>query len=361
MNVDKTEFKQNITKKDVVNILNSMINEKNKNSINKYIDKILTIDDVVFQQELAKHNIQTIEDARRFFETRIAEMEKLRGQAKEAKYLSTASWGKSEPTYETRQLLLALIIKEKTSNKKLKIIDAGAGLGRNSIYLSKNGFNVIAVEYDEGAIEPLKSNIKENNQSDNIQVVNSSILDYLRKQADNSIDALLDSGMSHYLTLEEKKEYFNLLKQKMTKDGLLSITHFSKEDNSAIGLSEDELRALLGKMTELDNIHFDTWVDSISKSSHFAYKGLLIMPNGRSDEIQERYKEIYELISNKKITSIEQIHRYLDGKNITATTQISTSKLGIETLEEQKNTELLDEIEQVQLSQERAITNQREK
>ena len=32
---------------------------------------------------------------------------------KEDIYLSTASWGKSEPTYETKQFLLALIIKEK--------------------------------------------------------------------------------------------------------------------------------------------------------------------------------------------------------------------------------------------------------
>ena len=243
---------------------------------------------------------------------------------KEDIYLSTASWGKSEPTYETKQFLLALIIKEKINNKKLNIIDAGAGLGRNSIYLSENGFDVTAIEYDEGAIDPLKDNIRENNQSDNIRVINSNIIDYLRRQEDHSIDAVLDSGMSHYLTLDEKEEYFMLLRQKMTEDGLFSITHFSKEDKSANGLSEDQLRLLLEGMIELDDIHFDTWTDSISKSEHFAYKGLLAMPGGRCNEIKDIYKRVYELILDKKITSVEQIHEYLNGQN--AKTPILDSK-----------------------------------
>ena len=236
----------------------------------------------------------------------------------EDRYLSTASWGKTEPTYEAKQFLLALIIKSRINSNKLNIIDAGAGLGRNSIYLSKNGFSVTAVEYDRGAIAPLKSNIEENNQLNNIVVINSNILDFLKKQNDHSIDALLDSGMSHYLTLDEKKEYFMLLKQKMTDDGLFSITHFSKEDDSAIGLSKDELEKLIGGMIPLDEIHFDSWIDSISKSNHFAWKSLLVMPGGHHKEIQDKYKKLYKLIQEKKITSIEQIYEYLekDAKSI---------------------------------------------
>lgn len=235
---------------------------------------------------------------------------------------------KAGPTYETKQFLLALMVKAKiNNNNRLNIIDAGAGLGRNSIYLSQNGFNVTAVEYDKGAITPLENNIQENYKSNNVRVVNSNILDYLRKQENHSVDALLDSGMSHYLTLDEKKEYFMLLRQKMTKDGLLSITHFSKEDNNAIGLSKEELQALLGEMVPLDNIHFDSWVDSISKTDHFAWKGLLVMPGGHCDEIQNIYRRIYELILERKITSIGQIHEYLNGQNMQGITSLVRNAL----------------------------------
>ena len=125
-------------------------------------------------------------------------------------------------------------------------------------------------------------------------------------------------------TLDEKEEYFMLLRQKMAEDGLFSITHFSKEDKSANGLSEDQLRLLLEGMIELDDIHFDTWTDSISKSEHFAYKGLLAMPGGRCNEIKDIYKRVYELILDKKITSVKQIHEYLNGLNVK--TQILDSK-----------------------------------
>lgn len=274
-------------------------------------------------------------------------------------YLSTASWGKSEPTYETKQFLVALIIKEKINNKKLNIIDAGAGLGRNAIYLSKSGFDVTAIEYDEGAIEPLKDNIKENDQSDHIRVINSNIIDYLRRQENHSIDAVLDSGMSHYLTLDEKAEYFMLIKQKMAEDGLFSITHFSEEDKSANGLSEDRLRLLLEGMIELDNIHFDTWTDSISKSKHFAYKGLLAMPDGCCNEIKDIYIRIYHLILDKKITSVEQIHEYLNGQNV-KTPILDSQTIGQGVVGEMQQIEGIDTT-MIELQMHRQIINEQQK
>lgn len=75
MKENEIEFKQIITKKDVINVLNSMINDKNKNIVNQYIDKILTMDGVAFRQELDKDNIRTVEDIKRFLEQKIAEIE----------------------------------------------------------------------------------------------------------------------------------------------------------------------------------------------------------------------------------------------------------------------------------------------
>ena len=74
--MDNFELKQHITKEDVINVLNSIINEKNRNSVNQYIDKISNISDFAFKQELDNNNISTIEDVRDFFIKNILRLEK---------------------------------------------------------------------------------------------------------------------------------------------------------------------------------------------------------------------------------------------------------------------------------------------
>ena len=111
--------KQIITKTDVITVLNSILNEKNKNIISKWIEIILSMDDKIFQQKLEKNNIETIEQIKSFFKPRISKIMSTSDKSKqEDRYLSTASWRKSNPTYETKQFLLALLIKEKINSHK---------------------------------------------------------------------------------------------------------------------------------------------------------------------------------------------------------------------------------------------------
>lgn len=66
--------KQPITKQDVINLLKSMINKNNRNGINQYINRILTLDDINFQQNLANNNISTIDDVEKFFKNKLSEL-----------------------------------------------------------------------------------------------------------------------------------------------------------------------------------------------------------------------------------------------------------------------------------------------
>ena len=73
MNEDNTTYNQTITKEDAISVLNSLRNEKNQKSVNEYINKISSIDDISFQQEIEKNNIKTIDDVRKFFKERLIE------------------------------------------------------------------------------------------------------------------------------------------------------------------------------------------------------------------------------------------------------------------------------------------------
>ena len=64
--------KQSITKQDVINLLNSMKNKINQNIINQYINKIISLDDESFNQELNSNNISAMEDIETMFKDRLS-------------------------------------------------------------------------------------------------------------------------------------------------------------------------------------------------------------------------------------------------------------------------------------------------
>lgn len=73
MNQDNNTDKQTITKEEAINILNSMMDDKNKKSVNRYIDKISSIEDKAFKEELEENEIETLEDVKRYFEGKLIE------------------------------------------------------------------------------------------------------------------------------------------------------------------------------------------------------------------------------------------------------------------------------------------------
>ena len=55
------------------------------------------------------------------------------------------------------------------NNKTNKIVELGAGLGRDSIYFAKNSFHVEALDYSQSGIKNINQKIKQNNLSNLIK------------------------------------------------------------------------------------------------------------------------------------------------------------------------------------------------
>lgn len=72
--MNRSDFRKIITKQDVINLLNGMKNKINENSINQYINKILSLDDEGFKQELDSNNISTMEDVEALFKDRLSKL-----------------------------------------------------------------------------------------------------------------------------------------------------------------------------------------------------------------------------------------------------------------------------------------------
>lgn len=133
---------------------------------------------------------------------------------------------------------------------EISVLDAGAGVGRNSIYLAEKGFSVTAVEMDPESAKKIEIKV-EKKYADNIEVINKPIQEAIVNIPNESIEALIDSGMSHYLskddpTNKEKEEFASQGARILKKGGFLVLLHFSENErlNPKWGRTREYLQSL---------------------------------------------------------------------------------------------------------------------
>ena len=130
-----------------------------------------------------------------------------------------------EPSYPAKKALD--IFRE---NKLSNVIELGAGLGRDSIYLGKNSINLTALDYSENGLKILDQKIKNENLSSSISTLKFDIRDNLPFE-NNSIDACY----SHMLycmafTLDELNKLNNEIKRILKPGGINIYTARNTDD-----------------------------------------------------------------------------------------------------------------------------------
>ena len=87
-------------------------------------------------------------------------------------------------------------------NNYSKIVELGAGLGRDSIYFAKNLINVTALDYSENGIKVINKKIKKENLTSSISALKFDIREDLPFES-NSVDACY-SHMLYCMALTQK-------------------------------------------------------------------------------------------------------------------------------------------------------------
>ena len=130
-----------------------------------------------------------------------------------------------EPSYPAKKALD--IFQE---NKLSNVIELGAGLGRDSIYLGKNSINLTALDYSENGLKILDQKIKNENLSSSVSTLKFDIRDNLPFE-NNSIDACY----SHMLycmafTFDELIKLNNEIKRVLKPGGVNIYTARNTDD-----------------------------------------------------------------------------------------------------------------------------------
>lgn len=217
------------------------------------------------------------------------------------KYRESAQWDKDRPTRQVENLGYLLQALEDSEGE---VLDAGAGFGRNTAFLAEQGFHVKAVEIDGGAIPDLQENLHRRNVADRVEVINTPIQEALRDIPDTSLVAIVDSGMSHYLSDEEKQAFVHEAAKKLKDGGLFTFLHFSENEPSAIstGRSKEFLQALFEDAFELVLDWSESkWTDAKTSDEHAAWTAVFRKKGVQGDvmELINRARKIKERTEQK--------------------------------------------------------------
>ena len=104
------------------------------------------------------------------------------------------------------------------------VLDLGAGQGRNSVFLAKQGFDVSAIDISSIGIEKLTE--KANSFGLKIDAKVGDIRDL---KGTGAYDVILAIFVLHHLELEQAEKLISVVKEKTEPNGLNVICAFTKE------------------------------------------------------------------------------------------------------------------------------------
>lgn len=153
--------------------------------------------------------------------------------------------------------LVKTIKKIKPRLKLKRALDMGSGEGRHSIFLSREGFRVIGLEYQEEALQRAVGK-----KSKGLLYIRGDIFRIPLKS--RSFDVLVDFGVFHHIKRKDTAVYLNLLSSMLVPGGYLILSCFSRKFKHANGklykrgyvvhknhydrfMSKTELRNVFGK------------------------------------------------------------------------------------------------------------------
>lgn len=111
--------------------------------------------------------------------------------------------------------------KQSEKNNKPKVLDIGCGTGKNSLYISKKGFNVHGIDISSFAIDNLLPGLNKE------KFVSDDFLEY-KKYKSNHFDFVIDIGCFHMIDQEKLADYVKKVSSILKKGGHYILRCFSE-------------------------------------------------------------------------------------------------------------------------------------
>ncbi|MBD3407876.1 MAG: methyltransferase domain-containing protein [Candidatus Lokiarchaeota archaeon] len=162
----------------------------------------------------------------------------------------------SKPPWDVGHPQFAIV--ELVFNNELrpgKVLDLGCGTGQNTIFLAENGFDAIGVDISPEAISLARENAKEIGVSVGFRV--GDVLRLSRYFPAHSFDAIIDSGLFHILSDDDRWTYVRQIHRVLKENGRYYLLCFSEKEQSRAGprrVSKAEIDTVFGKHFKINYI-----------------------------------------------------------------------------------------------------------
>ncbi|MGZ4906520.1 MAG: class I SAM-dependent methyltransferase [Halobacteriota archaeon] len=184
-------------------------------------------------------------------------------------YEGTPPWDIGHPQREFVQL-------EEADEIKGSVLDVGCGTGENALYLAERGHEVWGVDFTPRAIEKARDKAAQYHLNVTFLVGDALQLGALGRD----FDTVIDSGLFHTLSDEERPLFANSLADVLRREGTYFMLCFSELEPGSYGprrVTQAEIRetfahgwhikyirpAYMESWRQLEGIH--AWLSSITK------------------------------------------------------------------------------------------------
>lgn len=151
-----------------------------------------------------------------------------------------------------------------------RVLDVGCGTGENAVFLASRGHEVLGVDFSIRAISLARAKAKMRQAEVTFEMRNALELAALGR----TFDTLLDSGVFHVFSDEERARYTRSLAAVARPGTTLHVVCFSDKEPNWGGprrVSRDELRATFDRPWAIEKIEPTRYVTRIHEDGAMAY------------------------------------------------------------------------------------------
>jgi 2-polyprenyl-3-methyl-5-hydroxy-6-metoxy-1,4-benzoquinol methylase len=137
------------------------------------------------------------------------------------------------------------------------VLDIGASVGHNSVYLASRGFNVFATDISTVAIERLRARAQATDVS-----IRTRIHDIGDEELENDFDVIICAGVLHHLQTDDALSALKKIQEHTKPNGFNIITSFTKK-GSFYSKNPETKNFFLDSNEELNRL-YSNWTIHVS-------------------------------------------------------------------------------------------------
>ncbi|MFW9799812.1 MAG: class I SAM-dependent methyltransferase [Candidatus Thorarchaeota archaeon] len=153
-----------------------------------------------------------------------------------------------------------------------RVLDIGSGPGENTIFLAKNGFSAVGIDFTPEAVRIARNRAIERNVE--VEFVLGDVLNLQRYFMEDDFDHIIDSGLFHSIHPQSLNRFVRQIKRVLKPGGVYYMLCFSDKEPPGRGprrVSREEIMEILQPAFTVDYIRETVFESRIHEGGARAY------------------------------------------------------------------------------------------